>query len=307
MKKILRDYKNYEKQVQLMLTCLSIISDNKFSLALKGGTAINFFFYDMPRLSVDIDLTYTNSKDNREKALDKISYSLKFMRDELEKIPSIKNINHMKESTIHIIGSNTSVKIEVNTVIRGSCYKEKMRSISKKAFHRFDMDIKMKVLDERDLWGGKIRAALDRQHPRDLFDINSLLKKENCIKDDLRQAFIFYLLSSNRPIHELLNSEIKNIFDQIYEKRFKGMTQDEVTAASLKQAFYKLKEEIHSKLTESEKIFLMSFQNKDPDWNLFPLKIKNFPSIEWKLKNIKKMDKDKHIKSLKDLEKTLSF
>ncbi len=46
-------------------------------------------------------------------------------------------------------------------------------------------------------------AALDRQHPRDLFDVSALLANEG-LTDALRTAFVVYLISHNRPAVELL-------------------------------------------------------------------------------------------------------
>jgi predicted nucleotidyltransferase component of viral defense system len=65
----------YKAQVDLLLTILPQVAKEK-SLALKGGTAINLFVREMPRLSVDIDLTYTSIADDRETALKNISDAL---------------------------------------------------------------------------------------------------------------------------------------------------------------------------------------------------------------------------------------
>ncbi len=59
----------------------------------------------------------------------------------------------------------------------------------------------------------EICAALDRQHPRDLFDVKLLLDNEG-ITDKIRTAFIVYLISHNRPMNELLNPTFQDISHQ---------------------------------------------------------------------------------------------
>ena len=72
------------------------------------------------------------------------------------------------------------------------------------------------------VYGGKICAALDRQHPRDLFDVKHLLANEG-ITEPIKEGFLLYLLSASRPIHELLNRVLR-IKARLLRDQFKGMT-----------------------------------------------------------------------------------
>jgi hypothetical protein len=82
-----------------------------------------------------------------------------------------------------------------------------------------------------DLYGGKLCAALDRQHPRDLFDIKVLLENQK-IDRALFNGFITYLLSHKRPISEIMNPRWKDI-TQVFENVFKGMTAEPITLEAL--------------------------------------------------------------------------
>ena len=92
------------------------------TLALKGGTAINLFLREMPRFSVDIDLTYLPF-ENRETALTNISDSLGRIRERItESIPDTTVNNHIIEGNdvkLFVQSKNAQIKIEVNTTTRG--------------------------------------------------------------------------------------------------------------------------------------------------------------------------------------------
>ncbi len=101
------------------------------------------------------------------------------------------------------------VKIEANPVIRGTLYPTSNRALRPAATEGFDIELETKVVDIADLYGGKLAAALDRQHPRDLFDVSKLLKNEG-ITREIMNGLICYLLSHKRPIHEVLSPTFKN-------------------------------------------------------------------------------------------------
>ena len=97
---------------------------------------------------------------------------------------------------------NTLVKIEVTPVLRGCVFEPEQRTVSRVVEAAFGF-AEMQVVSFADLYAGKLVAALDRQHPRGLFDVRDLLASEG-IGDELRTAFIVYLLSHNRPMAEIL-------------------------------------------------------------------------------------------------------
>ena len=75
--------REYENQVQLLVNCLPVISEYE-CFALKGGTAINLFYRNLPRLSVDIDLAYVKFLD-RQEAFEEINDSLEAISSKLKK------------------------------------------------------------------------------------------------------------------------------------------------------------------------------------------------------------------------------
>ncbi len=167
----------YQSRVRLLLQVLPLLS-NVDAFALKGGTAINFFIRDFPRLSVDIDLTYLPIK-GREESLREIGQGIQSISDEIDKrIPGVKSIPIKSGGTISKLLVNVDaaqVKLEVNTILRGAVHEAMEMELSPNLQEEFELFATVKTLSFEDLYGGKICAALDRQHPRDLFDIRLLL------------------------------------------------------------------------------------------------------------------------------------
>jgi len=163
----------------------------------------------------------------------------------------------------------------------------------------------MQVLSMEALYGGKICAALDRQHPRDLYDIYILLNNEG-LTEKIRHAFIVYLLSHNRPISELLDPNLKPDLEETYKETFEGMAFDPVKLDDLTDAWHQIVKQLHNQFTEREKEFILSFLSPSPKGELFPLaNVKELPAIQWKLLNIGKMSKNKRKKAIEKLEKVL--
>lgn len=299
----------YFRQAKLMLQILPFAM-RADCFALKGGTAINFFIRDLPRLSIDIDLAYIPVKERDESireisnAMQGISDSIKRLSGDIKIVPKKSPDSDLWKGMI-VQKDNTVVKIEPNLVIRGTVFPCEIKDLSVNAEKIFEMSLSVKTLSFSDLYGGKLCAALDRQHPRDLFDMKLLLDNEG-LTDNVRKAFIVYLISHNRPIHELLEPggvDIKHIF----ENEFLGMTRIDIKYEELIETKSRLIEKVKSDLTVKEKEFLLSFKSKEPDWDLFEIHgIDQLPAVRWKLLNLKKMPKAKHLKALAKLEKILS-
>lgn len=296
------------KQVQLLVATLPQVHKEE-CFALKGGTAINLFIRDMPRLSVDIDLAYT-PLENRETSLEKIDTALKRIGNNIEKyIPRAQvTANRMHKSPfcnrIQIIRDGALIKIEVTPVLRGSIHTPVMMSLSPSVEDMFGA-AQMRLLSFGDLYGGKICAALDRQHPRDLFDIKYLLDNEG-ITEELKNSFLVYLLSHNRPMAELLDPTPKDIHD-MYENEFIGMSSEEVKIEILYQARDVLLYRIHELLNQKDREFLLSVKNGEPNWSLFNHpEAANLPAIQWKLHNISLMQPKKRDHAWSKLETVLT-
>ena len=300
---------SYFKQARILLSILPLI--NKFpNFALKGGTAINFFVRNLPRLSVDIDLTFLPIED-RNRSLTEISSFLVQISHVLNRrLPKLKiTLKRTRDTNavnaLIVNQRGIAVKIEPNLIVRGAVFPTEKLNLCKSAENKFGLTTRIKVLSVADLYGGKICAALDRQHPRDLFDIHFLLKNEG-ITEQIRKAFIVYLISHPRPIVELLNPNLKDIRD-VYYQEFKGLTFEHLSLNDLTQTQNFLIQNVKNILTKEEKQFLISFKSLDPQWHLLGLdNIGKLPAVKWKLLNLEKMSKTKHQQALGKLINCLS-
>ncbi len=294
----------YFRQAELLLRIIPFVAEESV-FALKGGTAINFFVRDLPRISVDIDLVYLPVGE-RNVSLEDINSALaRISRDIESRIPGTKVTSRKTGGSDLLSGLfvkrlDTSVKIEPNLVLRGSVYPPAKRVISPKAVELFEISVECPVLSENELYAGKICAALDRQHPRDLFDIMMLFKYGG-FSDDLRKAFIVYMISHDRPMVEILDPGFADI-RAVFETEFQGMTLEEVTCEDLEKTREELVSMIASGLTVTEKQFIVSVKEGKPRWELIGVEgIENLPAVRWKLLNIGRMNPSKHKKAVRKL------
>lgn len=300
----------YFQQAKLLVPILPEVR-KETAFALKGGTAINYFYRNLPRLSVDIDLTYLPVKA-RDKSIAEISASIVNIMDGVQyTIPNIRIIPKKNKTIGLIIGfivaqKNVTVKIEPNIVLRGSVFPSEKVSLSPHAIELFSSKVRLQRLSFPDLYGGKICAALDRQHPRDLFDVKLLMENEG-LTDDVRKAFIVYLISHSRPIVELLDPQFKDI-DHIFNNEFQGMTQDPVTLHDLVDVREKLVRQIHHDLTDHERHFILSIKEQQPEWDLLGIAdVNRLPAVQWKLQNLHRMSRKKHAAAVEKLKRCLKI
>jgi predicted nucleotidyltransferase component of viral defense system len=298
----------YRRQVQLLVRVLPLVDTEK-CFALKGGTAINLFYRALPRLSVDIDLLYI-PMDDRDTALLNIREALSRISKLIQqKIPGTKVQNtHDQSDALRLIVSQDEIriKVELSPVIRGTVFSEVRMEVVEEVEREFGY-VEMQVASLPDLYAGKLCAALDRQHPRDLFDVKFLLENEG-LTDNLRKTFLIFLISHQRPMSELLAPNRKDI-SEIYETEFKQMAEVDVPLEQLEEARENLIQQINENMTENEKKFLLSFKNKTPDWDLLEMEnitvIANLPSVLWKMINLEKMPIHKHKEAYDKLQNIL--
>lgn len=286
---------DFNKTVELLLEILPYaMKDTR--VALKGGTAINFFHRDFPRLSVDIDLCYL-PLESREETFNHLHEILKQIKTDLENdlkldVTSNHPFDGKKEAKLTARKDDIEVKIEPNYTLRSSLFNSVIIPLSPLAQKKFGVEVEVLCLSLPDTFGGKICAALDRQHPRDLFDVKNLFDNEG-ITVDVKDSFLFYLISHNRPINELLDPNFKNIENE-YNDEFVSMAKVDVPLEELIEVRAELVQGIKNALTENDKKFLVSFVSNNPDWTLVrDDKIKDFPSVKWKMMNQKKMKESK--------------
>ncbi len=297
----------YRKQVNLLVRTLPIVAQEK-CFALKGGTAINLFVRDMPRLSVDIDLTYLPVSTWAESTAD-INRAMAKMAGEISRrIPgAVCTLPPDKDgllTKILVRADGVQIMVEVTQVLRGCVYDPELRATSAKVQGEFGF-AETQVVSWADLYAGKIMAALDRQHPRDLFDVKELMAKEG-VTAQLRAAFIVYLLSHRRPMHEVLNPTRKDISGEFVQS-FAGMTTEPVQLEELMEAREKLVSEIVGQMPTLHREFLLSFEKGQPDWSKLEIAhAKDLPAVKHRMLNLAKVTDAKRAELVSKLERILN-
>lgn len=298
----------YYRQVQFLIQLLPLVGEES-CFALKGGTAINLFVRELPRLSVDIDLVYLPTHD-RVQALEAIKTALKRIAQRIQSVFPSAHISEIfldKADALRLIVAHkgAQIKIELSPVLRGTVYEPEIRSVANSVEAQFGYS-EITVVSLADLYAGKLCAALDRQHPRDLYDVKLLLENEG-ITEEIRKAFLVYLISHPRPIAEILSPSLKEL-ESVYDGEFVAMTPQPVTLESLIETRAKMIHLLNSTITETEKLFLLSFKNKEPDWSLLGLGgVSELPAVRWKLINLRNMPAGKYQQALQQLTAVLNL
>jgi len=296
----------FRRQVRLLIRTLPALAAED-CFAMKGGTAINLFVRDMPRLSVDIDLTYL-PVESREASLAGIEGALVRVRDRILRGLAATRVqaSTTREGTINklvVRQEDAQVKIEVTPVLRGCVFDPAVRSVTAEVEEAFGFG-EMRVVSFEDLYAGKIVAALDRQHPRDLFDVRDLLAHEG-VDMRLRQAFLVYLISHNRPMAEVLAPHRKDIAD-VFEQGFVGMASVPVTLDSLLDAREALIGEVVEKMPEEHREFLVSFEVGEPEWDLLALDVApDLPAVRWRRQNLDELNAEGRARLVRSLASVL--
>lgn len=298
----------YRRQADLLVRTLPYVAEEK-CFALKGGTAINLFVRDLPRLSVDIDLTYLPITD-RDQSLAEIDDALKRIGERIKSVMEGIRVTESTPATQQTISKlilrtpdRVQIKIEVTPVLRGCVYDPVTMTICGKAEEQFGF-AEISVLSFADLYAGKILATLDRQHPRDLFDVHQLLENEG-INDDMRTALIVYLISHDHSPHTLLSPAVRDITHD-YERNFLGMAEEDVAMETLLATRTALVDNIASNMSEDHRNFLVSFYRRKPEWSLLGLDgLDQLPAVRWRELNLDKAGEETRNNVVRKLEEVI--
>ena len=279
--------KVYAAKVELLLRLMPIVMEEGV-FAVHGGTAINLFLKDLPRYSVDIDLTYIPLA-GRNESLEDINLHLKSISEKAKKaFKGMHIVPNYATSKLLCEYRGKQVKIEVNQTKRGLVGGEAIPTpLSEKAQEEFGLYCEANIVSLSQLYGGKIAAALSRQHPRDLFDV----KYMDVPMEDCREGLIFCLLGSDRPIYE---SFAPRLIDQreAMANQFEGMTDIPFTYEEFEETRAQLISDVNNLMTEADKQFLVSFERGKPEWDGYEFEyFKDYPSVKWKLVNLAKLAK----------------
>lgn len=282
----------YRKQVALLIRIMPSVYKIK-EFAVHGGTAINLFHRNLLRYSVDIDVTYIPI-ENRQQSLASINQKLLEVKKNIEKtIPGVV-VKHKPDvwKLLCTLGDAT-VKIEVNATKRGIIGDVVELPLCEKARNEFSMGCKARTVSFSQLYGGKITAALSRQHPRDLFDCKYM---ELQSFDDVKNGFMLCLLGSDKPIIESLQPHDIDQTEAL-ENQFQGITETPFGYEDYLESRTALLSLVNGGLTITDKEFLLSFEQGEPDWNKCCAgDLSQYPSVQWKLLNIGKLKESNPVK-----------
>lgn len=284
----------YLATARLLTEIAPVVFESRI-FALKGGTAINLFLREMPRLSVDLDLVFTDHRSARTDALAAINHALRMARDQLAKrrlkVQAVSAAD-LGETKLLVQRDDLAVKIEVNTVIRGTVQPTQTMALTAAASEALLADMELPLLAPEEIYGSKLVASMDRQHPRDLFDVMELFAHGG-ITPEIRRVFVVYLASHNRTIHEVLFPTLKDI-RLAFEGSFVGMTTEPVTLEALLATRERLFRELPSALDANERGFLRTLVRADPDWSLLGIPhLEELPAIRWRLQNLQELARTK--------------
>ncbi len=126
------------------------------------------------------------------------------------------------------------------------------------------------MLAHSELYGSKLVAAMDRQHPRDFFDVLKM-NESHGLTQEILDCFLAYLAGHNRPVHEVLFSKPQPM-EETFKREFVGMTSDPIHLDDLLQTQKRLMAELPQVLTQNHRNFLLSLLETQPDWSLLPFK-----------------------------------
>lgn len=289
----------YHQKVEILLKIIPIIADES-CFVIHGGTAINLFVKNLPRYSIDIDLTYVPLED-RSTSLTNINEQLTVITQKIKKtLRGVKVIHKPEICKLLCEYQGRQIKIEVNQTKRGiACGEIITMPLCAKAQEEFGLYCEANIVPLTLLYGGKIAAALSRQHPRDLFDVRYM----DIDFDDIKSGFIFCLSGSDRPIYE---SFAPNLIDQrdAMEKQFVGMTDVSFGYDEFEETRFNLIKSVNEMLNDSDKLFLISFEEGSPAWDSSPYSsFQNYPSVQWKQLNIHKLKESKPQKLKEEVDK----
>ncbi len=250
-------------------------------------------------LSVDIDLTYLPVAA-RARSLDDIDGALRRIRSIVEHaLPFARiQIGTLKEegtaTKLFVRESGVQIKVEVTPVFRRCVFDPEDRAVKPAVEEQFGFAA-MKVVSFADLFEGKLVAALDRQHPRDLFDIHGLLSSEG-ISNELRAAFVVYLISHHRSIESLLAPSRKELHQE-FERGLEGLMAHPLQLDALIQIREQIISEIVDHMPELHCEFLRTFARGVPEWELLQLDgAGSLPAVKWRMKKLEKLnDEDRSL------------
>ncbi len=211
----------FEKVLRLK-EILRFLNEDEFlreHLLLKGGTAINFTVFNLPRLSVDIDMDYTPN-DTREDMLEcraKITEDIKeYMESEGYQLSDTSRFSHSLDAFHYNYqnagGNRDMIKIELNYSLRAHIFEPVYRGILPEAF---DDGLKIRMVNPMEIFAAKGNALITRAAARDLYDWCNMME-EGLFEDQrdmFRKCFVFYMTISADSINKSFDTSAIDTLD----------------------------------------------------------------------------------------------
>ena len=253
--------------------------------ALKEGTALSVYWFDYPRLSVDLDLVFVPRKSREEfqtlthEALHRVQSRIRNLYPaatlRTEPLPGSS-----AAGKVIVAMGPLEVKMEVATVHRETLYPTQVRPVQPQAVPTFGKT-SLPLLSFSETCAGKFNAALTRQHPRDLFDVGVILEHAE-ISPETRTAFAVNLITQPRPFAHMLNPRLKAIPPEALEILTR-MTTQPFRALTLPDNLITLQDTLCRRMPAAHQEFLLSFTHGTPDWSLLEVPhAARLPAVRWR-------------------------
>jgi hypothetical protein len=298
----------FRERLRLLTELLPLVAREN-SFALKGGTAINLFVHDLPRLSVDIDLTWLPVGDfdtDRRAITEALTALAAALRAPPLRLHVAASAPAGADGITRLIASRPGARVQIETtpVMRGTVHPVQTMAVQARVQTDFGF-VEMQVLDFADLYAGKLAAALSRQHPRDLFDVGLLLESGR-LDINLWCTVLVYLTASPKPVWELLEPAEPRDLAMAFRTQFDGMTATPITLEQLIETRQRLLAQLPTLMDANARAFLLSVEQESPDFDLIGLpQAAQLPGIRRKLQNLARRSAAKKEADYRQLAETL--
>ena len=275
----------------------------KDKYVLKGGTALNLFYFDLPRLSVDIDLNYLGL--DRESMLKERGEHEEILRSilteagyELKRVPEEHAGGKWRLRYESFAGITQNIEVDINYMHRVALMPICRRtSFPLGAFSVSDIP----VLDIHELAAGKLCALIARCKPRDLFDACRLLNDGDLDVPTLRRCFIVYAAFNKVDFLTVAGlGELPFTAHQFRQELMETLSGEEKKASPeeyLKHLLASCREKIGAVLpfSEAERTFLDAVNHRGEikpellsDSEEWCRCTASHPMLQWKVLNVRK-------------------
>lgn len=267
-------------------------------LVLKGGTAINMTIFNLPRLSVDIDMDFTSnySKEDTEIARKEITERLlHYMQEEGYQLSESSRYSHSLDSFLfqyqNAGGNRDNIKVELNYSLRAHIFAPVGRKIVSDAF---DDSLEVRTLEPMEIFAAKTNALLSRAAARDLYDFNNMIFYglfDESEYELFRKCIIFYASISAEVINKTFDTSAidRLTFSKIRRDLFPVLRKkDNFNLEERKTAAKRFIGELMN-LTQEERAYIDAFERKEykPELLFTDEKIlsniQNHPMAVWKM------------------------